>query len=108
MADSHGVNDYGDLASRPDMAAVIVGYARSPFTPAHKGALSSTRPEDFCAPVVRELLSRCSLMGDDVEDLLLGCAYPEGSRRIPVHATGGSHAVIPGIPAADSGGIRQL
>ena len=82
MADSHGVNDYGDLASRPDMAAVIVGYARSPFTPAHKGALSSTRPEDFCAPVVRELLSRCSLMGDDVEDLLLGCAYPEGEQGL--------------------------
>jgi len=31
------MNDYGNLTGRLDMAAVIVGYARSPFTPAHKG-----------------------------------------------------------------------
>ncbi len=76
------MNDYGGLAGRRDMAAVIVGYARSPFTPAHKGALTHVRPEDFATPVVRELLSRCALAGDEVEDLLLGCAYPEGEQGL--------------------------
>ncbi len=76
------MNDYGGLTCRRDMAAVIVGYARSPFTPAHRGGLTHVRPEDFAAPVVRELLSRCGLEGDDVEDLLLGCAYPEGEQGL--------------------------
>ena len=76
------MNDYGDLTGRGSMAAVIVGYARSPFTPAHKGALTHVRPEDFAAPVVRELLSRCEIEGDEVEDLLLGCAYPEGEQGL--------------------------
>jgi acetyl-CoA acyltransferase len=78
------INDYGNPTGRRDMVAVIVGYARSPFTPAHKGALTHVRPEDFSAPVVRELLSRCALEGDDVEDLLLGCAYPEGEQGLNI------------------------
>ena len=39
------------------MPAVIVGYARSPFTPAKKGALASTRPDDLAATVVNRLVS---------------------------------------------------
>ena len=36
---------------------VIAGYARSPFTPAKKGALARVRPDDLAAQVVRKLVA---------------------------------------------------
>jgi len=60
------------------MKAVIAAYARSPFHFAKKGALSTTRPDDLAAQVVRGLLSRIDLDPALIEDVILGCAYPEG------------------------------
>jgi len=60
------------------MAAVIAGYVRSPFHRAHKGLLSAVRPEDMASQVIMELLDRLEVRVDDIEDLMLGCAYPEG------------------------------
>jgi acetyl-CoA acyltransferase len=64
------------------MRAVIAGYSRSPFQPAHKGGLAGTRPEDFASQVARETLLKTGVSGDDVEDLMLGCAYPEGEQGL--------------------------
>jgi acetyl-CoA acyltransferase len=60
--------------------AVLCGYVRSPFTPAHKGALAKTRPDDLAAAVVRGLVERSGVAAGDVEDLLLGCAFPEAEQ----------------------------
>ena len=60
--------------------AVIAGYARSPFQPAGKGSLARTRPDDLAAQVVRALVERSGIAPDDIEDLLLGCAFPEGEQ----------------------------
>ncbi|HIO95155.1 MAG TPA: acetyl-CoA C-acyltransferase, partial [Candidatus Poseidoniales archaeon] len=60
------------------MEAVICDYLRSPFQRAHKGALADSRPEDMVSSVVRTSISRSGIEAADVEDLLLGCAYPEG------------------------------
>ena len=60
------------------MRAVIADYVRTPFHRAHKGELSETRPEDMVSTVVREILSRNNADVTAIEDLLLGCAYPEG------------------------------
>jgi len=62
------------------MKAVIAGYARSPFHFARKGALAGTRPDDLAAQVVRGLLDRTGLDPDLVEDVILGCAYPEAAQ----------------------------
>jgi acetyl-CoA acyltransferase len=62
--------------------AVIVGYARSAFTPAHKGGLAKVRPDDLAANVVRGLLARTKINFADIEDLLLGCAFPEGEQGL--------------------------
>ena len=40
---------------------VIAGYARSPFTPARKGSLARTRPDDIAATVVDGLLQKLDL-----------------------------------------------
>ena len=60
--------------------AVIAGYARSPFTPAAKGGLARVRPDDLAAEVVRALVARTGIDPATIEDLLLGCAFPEGEQ----------------------------
>ncbi len=60
------------------MKAVITAYARSPFHFARKGALATTRPDTLAAQVVKGLLSRIDMDPALLEDVILGCAYPEG------------------------------
>ncbi|WP_068079944.1 thiolase family protein [Novosphingobium rosa] len=59
---------------------VIAGYARSPFHLAGKGALARTRPDDLAAAVVRALVERTGIDAAALEDLVLGCAFPEGEQ----------------------------
>jgi acetyl-CoA acyltransferase len=59
---------------------VIAGYARSPFGVAYKGTLTKVRPDDLCAAVVKSLVKKTGVDPDDVEDLIVGCAMPEGEQ----------------------------
>lgn len=63
---------------------VIAGYARTPFTFAHKGELARTRPDDLAAAAVRGLLARTGVKPEDIEDLICGCAMPEGEQGLNV------------------------
>ncbi len=72
---------------------VIAGYCRSPFTPAYKGQLARIRPDDLVAQVVKALMDRNGVNQQDIEDLILGCAFPEGEQgmnlaRLVVHLAG--------------------
>ncbi|WP_447776267.1 thiolase family protein [Variovorax boronicumulans] len=62
------------------MKAVISAYARSPFHFARKGALAEVRPDTLAAGVVQGLLQRTDLDPALLEDIILGCAYPEASQ----------------------------
>lgn len=64
--------------------AVIAGYARSPFHFAAKGALATVRPDDLAAAVVNGLLDKTGVEGREIEDLILGCAFPEGEQGFNV------------------------
>jgi len=75
--------------------AVIAGYARSPFQPATKGSLARIRPDDLAAQVVRALVARSGVDPDDIEDLLLGCAFPEGEQGMNVARLVGLLADLP-------------
>ncbi len=75
--------------------AVIAGYVRSPFTPAGKGGLARTRPDDLAAAVVRELVRRTGVPPADLEDLIVGCAFPEGEQGLNVARTIGFLAGLP-------------
>ena len=80
--------------------AVIAGYVRSPFTPAGKGGLARIRPDDLAAAVVRELVRRTGVAPADLEDLMVGCAFPEGEQGLNVARTIGFLADLPlGIAA---------
>jgi acetyl-CoA acyltransferase len=76
-------------------AAVIAGYARSPFTPAHKGALAGLRPDDLAAQVIDGLVVRTGIEPADIEDLILGCAFPEGEQGLNLARLAGLLAGLP-------------
>jgi acetyl-CoA acyltransferase len=60
--------------------AVIAGFARSPFHFAQKGALAKVRPDDLAAQVVEALIARTGVPPEDIEDVIVGCAFPEGEQ----------------------------
>ena len=62
------------------MKAVIAAYARSPFHFARQGRLAEVRPDTLAAQVVQGLLQRTSLDPALLEDVILGCAYPEAAQ----------------------------
>jgi acetyl-CoA acyltransferase len=64
--------------------AVIAGYARSPFAPARKGGLTRVRPDEMAAEVVRALITRSRVNPADIEDIIVGCAFPEAEQGLNV------------------------
>jgi acetyl-CoA acyltransferase len=60
------------------MKALIAAFARSPQTFARKGPLAAVRPDTMAAQVVKGLLERTKLDPKLIEDVIMGCAYPEG------------------------------
>jgi acetyl-CoA acyltransferase len=63
---------------------VIAGYARSPFHFAKKGALARVRPDELLAAVITGLVERTGVTPDDIEDVIIGCAFPEGEQGLNV------------------------
>lgn len=74
---------------------VICGYLRSPFTLAGKGELAGLRPDRLAADVVRGLLDRVDLDPALIEDLILGCAFPEGEQGLNLGRVVGNLAGLP-------------
>jgi acetyl-CoA acyltransferase len=80
--------------------AVIVGYLRSPFTPAYKGQLATVRPDDLAAEVIKALVKHTGVKPDDIEDILLGCAFPEGEQGFNLARMVG---LLAGLPITTAG-----
>ena len=59
---------------------VIADYVRSPFTIAYKGELARVRPDEMASQVIKGLLQRAKIDAEEVEDLIVGCAFPEGEQ----------------------------
>ena len=74
---------------------VIAGYARSPFHLANKGALARVRPDDLAAQTIRGLLERTKVDPAEIEDIVLGCAFPEGEQGLNVARLIGLLADLP-------------
>jgi acetyl-CoA acyltransferase len=74
---------------------VIAGYARSPFHFATKGELTKVRPDEMAAQVVRGLLEKTKVDPATIEDLIVGCAMPEGEQGLNVARLIGFLADLP-------------
>lgn len=79
---------------------VIAGYARSPFHFATKGALARTRPDDLAAAVIKGLIARTGIDSGEIEDLIVGCAFPEAEQGFNVARLIG---MIAGLPQSVAG-----
>ena len=75
--------------------AVIAGFARSPFHLAGKGDLARVRPDDLAAQVIRGLIERSGVKPEDIEDIILGCAFPEAEQGLNVARLIGLLADLP-------------
>jgi len=61
--------------------AVIVSAVRTPVGKAKRGSLVTVRPDEMAASVVKELLKRTpNLDPAEIDDVVLGCAFPEGEQ----------------------------
>ncbi|WP_366656077.1 thiolase family protein [Fodinicurvata sp. EGI_FJ10296] len=79
---------------------VIAAYRRSPHHFAHKGDLKTVRPDDLIARVVRVMVDDLGLEPADIEDLILGNAFPEGEQGFNM---GRMVALIAGLPLSVGG-----
>lgn len=76
--------------------AVIVAAARTPIGKAKRGGLATVRPDELAATVVREVLKRApGLDPAEVEDVILGCAFPEGEQGLNMARTVALRAGLP-------------
>lgn len=61
-------------------SAYILAAYRTPVCRAHRGGLSGVRPDDLAAFALRGLIDRSGIDAMEVEDVILGCAFPEGEQ----------------------------
>lgn len=67
--------------SNPSCQPVIVAALRTAVGKAKKGSLATTRPDEMAAAVIRELLQRTpEISPAEIDDVILGCAFPEGEQ----------------------------
>ena len=70
--------------------AVIVSTARTPIGKAHRGAFNQVRGADMAAHAIRHAMARAKLEPEAVEEVVMGCGYPEAAngpeRRAPCRA----------------------
>jgi acetyl-CoA acyltransferase len=81
--------------------AVIVSALRTAVGKAPRGSLRTTRPDDMAAEVIRALMAQTpQLAPDAVEDVILGCATPEGESGTNVARIASLRAGLPdSVPA---------
>ena len=61
--------------------AVIVSAVRTPIGKAKRGGLATVRPDDLAVAVIKELLNRTPKLDPaEIEDVIIGCAFPEGEQ----------------------------
>ncbi len=82
--------------------AVIVAMTRTAVGRAKKGTTRDVRPEDFVIPVIQELLHQTQEKLDpaQIDDLIVGCAMPEGPQGLNIARAVGLQAGLPdSVPA---------
>ena len=79
----------------------IIDGVRSPIG-VKNGQIVGLRPDDLAAQVVKSLLKRNSIKPNLIEDVIVGCAYPEGPQG---HIIGKSVGVLAGLPIESTGKV---
>jgi acetyl-CoA acyltransferase len=80
--------------------AVIVSAVRTAVGRAKKGTLANTRPDELAAIVLKEAIKRAGIDAKEVEDVILGCAMPEGEQGMNIARLS---ALLAGMPDSTGG-----
>ena len=85
----------------PNFDPVIVAAVRTPVGKAKRGSLATVRPEELAPAVIKELLQRVNgLNPEEIDDLIIGCAFPEGQQGMNMARLIGLRAGLPiSVPA---------
>jgi len=75
--------------------AVIVAAARTAVGKAPKGTLRTTRPDDLAAVVIKAVIDRAGIEAKEVEDIALGCAFPEAEQGMNMARIAALRAGLP-------------
>jgi acetyl-CoA acyltransferase len=87
----------------PEREPVIVAAARTAVGKAKRGSLATVRPDEMAAAVVRDLLRRAPALNPaEVEDVILGCAFPEGEQGMNLARLVALRAGLPESVAAET------
>ncbi len=79
--------------------AVIVSAVRTAVGKAPKGTLKNTRPDDLAAAAIKEAVSRSGIEPSLIEDVIMGCAFPEAEQGMNVARTA---MIAAGLPVETS------
>src|SRR5690242_18678917 len=83
--------------------AVIVAAVRTPVGKAKKGGLATVRPDELAALVIKALLERApGLDPAAIDDVILGCAFPEGEQGLNFARTAALRAGLPESVSAET------
>lgn len=81
--------------------AVIVSGVRTPIGRSHRGTLKDVRPDDLAALVIKEAIARApGVTAEMIDDVVLGCAMPEGEQGLNVARIA---SVLAGLPTSVPG-----
>ena len=81
--------------------AVVVASSRTPLAKSFRGSFNMTRPDDMAAHVIRHVVARVAqLQAAEIEDVVMGCGYPEGPQGMNVARIA---AIAAGLPVTVPG-----
>jgi len=73
----------------------VVSAVRTAVGKANKGSLVQCRPDEMAAVVIKEAIGRAGVPAGRVQDIVLGCAFPEGSQGMNIARVAQARAGIP-------------
>lgn len=83
--------------------AVLVTTARSPLAKSFRGSLNMTRADDMLAHTIRALVEKTpGLPPECIEDVVIGCGFPEGTQGMNVARIAAIRAGLPSSIAAST------
>ena len=80
--------------------AVIVSTARTGLAKSWRGGFNMAHPVDLTAEVIRQAVARAGLEGGDIDDVMIGCALPEGAQGNDIARMA---AIRAGLPVSVAG-----
>lgn len=89
------------IRTKSNRDAVIVAATRTPCGKANRGSLRFVRPDTLGGVVIQDLLHKSGIKADQIEDVMMGCAFPEASQGLNMARQcallGGLPDKVPGV-----------